>query len=74
MAALIKKLCPDFEIGVAHGQLDGETLEERMLNFIERKYDVLVCTNIVESGLDISNANTIIINHAHHHILSNCIN
>ncbi|MEN9522583.1 MAG: transcription-repair coupling factor, partial [Bacteroidota bacterium] len=70
MAELIRKLCPAFEIGVAHGQLDGEQLEQRMLGFINREYDVLVCTNIVESGLDISNANTIIINHAHHHGLS----
>jgi transcription-repair coupling factor (superfamily II helicase) len=70
VAALIRKLCPDFEIGVAHGQLEGEQLEERMLAFINRTYDILVCTNIVESGLDISNANTIIINHAHHHGLS----
>ena len=70
IAELIRKLCPAFEIGVAHGQLDGEQLEQRMLGFINREYDVLVCTNIVESGLDISNANTIIINHAHHHGLS----
>ncbi len=70
IAELIRKLCPQFEVGVAHGQLDGEQLEQRMLAFINREYDVLVCTNIVESGLDISNANTIIINHAHHHGLS----
>ncbi len=70
IAELIRKLCPAFEIGVAHGQLDGEQLEQRMLGFINREYDVLVCTNIVESGLDIENANTIIINHAHHHGLS----
>ncbi|MEY4875850.1 MAG: transcription-repair coupling factor [Bacteroidota bacterium] len=70
IAELIRKLCPSFEIGVAHGQLDGEQLEQRMLGFINREYDVLVCTNIVESGLDIENANTIIINHSHHHGLS----
>ncbi len=70
MAEMIRKACPGFEVGVAHGQMDGETLEQRMMGFINREYDVLVCTNIVESGLDITNANTIIINHAHHHGLS----
>lgn len=64
-AALIKKVCPDLNIGVAHGQLEGDELEDHMLKFIDRTYDVLVCTNIVESGLDIPNANTIIINNAH---------
>ncbi len=64
-AALIKKVCPDLNIGVAHGQLEGEELEDHMLKFIDKTYDVLVCTNIVESGLDIPNANTIIINNAH---------
>ena len=64
-AALIRQVCPDVRIGVAHGQLEGEELEDHMLKFIEREYDVLVCTNIVESGLDIPNANTIIINNAH---------
>ena len=69
-AALIRKICPDLRIGVAHGQMDGEALEDHMLQFISRTYDVLVCTNIVESGLDIPNANTIIINNAHHFGLS----
>ena len=64
-AALIKKVCPDVNIGVAHGQMDGDELEDHMLKFVNREYDVLVCTNIVESGLDIPNANTIIINNAH---------
>ncbi|MCY7362646.1 MAG: transcription-repair coupling factor, partial [Ignavibacteria bacterium] len=64
-AALIKKVCPDVNIGVAHGQMDGDELEDHMLKFVDREYDVLVCTNIVESGLDIPNANTIIINNAH---------
>lgn len=64
-AALIKKVCPDLNIGVAHGQLEGEELEDHMMKFINKEYDVLVCTNIVESGLDIPNANTIIINNAH---------
>ncbi|MFP5040701.1 transcription-repair coupling factor [Parasediminibacterium sp. JCM 36343] len=70
MAALIQAQCPDISIGFAHGQLEGNELEERILDFIDRKYDVLVCTNIVESGVDIANVNTIIINNAHHFGLS----
>lgn len=65
IAALIKKVCPDLNIGVAHGQLEGDELEDHMMKFTNKEYDVLVCTNIVESGLDIPNANTIIINNAH---------
>lgn len=70
MKALIQGLCPDLSISYAHGQMEGHDLEERILDFIDRKYDVLVCTNIVESGVDISNVNTIIINNAHHFGLS----
>ena len=70
MCAMIQKLCPDLSIGFAHGQLEGHQLEEKILDFIERRYDVLVCTNIVESGVDIPNVNTIIINSAHHFGLS----
>ncbi len=70
MAQRIQDLCPDLSIGFAHGQLEGHELEERILNFIDRKYDVLVCTNIVESGVDIANVNTIIINNAHQFGLS----
>jgi len=70
MAAMIQGLCPDLSIGFAHGQLEGHELEERILAFIDRKYDVLVCTNIVESGVDIPNVNTIIINNAHQFGLS----
>ncbi|RAJ03975.1 transcription-repair coupling factor (superfamily II helicase) [Chitinophaga skermanii] len=70
MAGLIQQLCPDLSIATAHGQLEGHQLEEAIMDFIERKYDVLVCTNIVESGVDIPNANTIIINNAHHFGLS----
>ncbi|HXH18228.1 MAG TPA: transcription-repair coupling factor [Chitinophagales bacterium] len=65
MAGMLKKLCPDVDFGVAHGQMEGHHLEEAMLKFINRETDVLVCTNIVESGLDIPNANTMIINNAH---------
>jgi transcription-repair coupling factor (superfamily II helicase) len=64
IANVIFKLVPDSRIGIAHGQMDGDKLEKVMLKFIEGEYDVLVSTNIIESGLDIPNANTIIINHA----------
>ncbi|MEO6610933.1 MAG: transcription-repair coupling factor [Chitinophagaceae bacterium] len=70
MAAIIQALCPDLSIGYAHGQMEGHHLEERILNFIDRKYDVLICTNIVESGVDIPNVNTIIVNNAHQFGLS----
>lgn len=70
MKAHIQTLCPDLSIGMAHGQLEGDELEEAILDFMAQKYDVLVCTNIVESGVDIPNANTIIINNAHQFGLS----
>ena len=70
MVNLLRTLCPDLEIGMAHGQLEGHKLEEALFNFIEQKFDVLCCTNIVESGVDIPNANTIIINNAHQFGLS----
>jgi len=70
MTAMIQGLCPDLSIGYAHGQMEGNELEDRILSFIDRKYDVLVCTNIVESGVDIPNVNTIIVNNAHHFGLS----
>ncbi len=70
MAAIIQRLCPDLSIGFAHGQMEGHELEERILDFIDRKYDVLVCTNIVESGVDIPNVNTIVVNNAHQFGLS----
>jgi transcription-repair coupling factor (superfamily II helicase) len=65
VANTIFKLVPDARMGIAHGQMDGDKLEKAMLKFIEGEYDVLVSTNIIESGLDIPNANTIIINQAH---------
>ncbi|MCI1189986.1 transcription-repair coupling factor [Hymenobacter sp. DH14] len=65
MAGTILRLVPDAKITFAHGQMDGEMLEKRMMKFVEGEYDVLVSTNIIESGLDIPNANTIIINRAH---------
>jgi transcription-repair coupling factor (superfamily II helicase) len=65
VADRITKLCPGVKVGVAHGQLEGDKLEDVMIRFIEADYDVLVATTIIESGLDIPNANTIIINNAH---------
>lgn len=70
MKNLIQGLCPDLSIAYAHGQLEGAQLEETILDFIDHKYDVLICTNIVESGVDIPNVNTIMINNAHHFGLS----
>ncbi len=61
----LQKLLPDARIAVAHGQMRGSELERVMLGFIERKYDILLSTNIIESGLDITNVNTIFINNAH---------
>jgi transcription-repair coupling factor (superfamily II helicase) len=65
VAALVKSLCPDVDVAIAHGQLEAHQLENTLLDFIEGKFDVLVCTNIIETGLDIPNANTMIINNAH---------
>ncbi|MEN2280788.1 transcription-repair coupling factor [Algoriphagus sp. SE2] len=65
IANLIMKLVPDARVVGAHGQMDGKKLEKIMVGFIDHEYDVLVSTNIIESGLDIPNANTIIINRAH---------
>ncbi len=70
MAGIIQSQCPDLSISYAHGQMEGDQLEERILDFMDKKYDVLVCTNIVESGVDIPNVNTIIINNAHQFGLS----
>lgn len=65
VANIVLRLVPDARIGVAHGQMVGDKLEKTMLKFIDGFYDILVSTNIIESGLDIPNANTIIINQAH---------
>jgi transcription-repair coupling factor (superfamily II helicase) len=70
IAVLVRKLCPEVRVAVAHGQMDGKHLEEVMYDFMEQDYDVLIATTIIESGLDIPNANTIIINNAHHFGLS----
>lgn len=60
----VRKACPQARIVVGHGQMEGSKLEKTMLDFINGEYDVLIATTIIESGLDIPNANTIIINHA----------
>lgn len=67
---MLLKFLPNITIGVAHGQMDGNHLESVMLDFIDGVYDVLLATTIIESGLDIPNVNTIIINDAHHFGLS----
>jgi len=64
VAGLIQRLVPDAKIGIGHGQMEGEKLEQLMLAFINNEFDVLVSTTIVESGLDVPNANTIFINNA----------
>ena len=65
VADLVRKYCPGVKVRVGHGQMEGKELEKVMLDFIEGDFDVLVATTIVENGLDIPNANTIIINDAH---------
>ena len=70
VAGMIQRLVPGAAVAVAHGQMDGPKLEKVMLDFIEGEFDVLVATTIIESGLDIPNVNTIIINDAHHYGLS----
>ncbi|HJZ38912.1 MAG TPA: transcription-repair coupling factor [Bacteroidales bacterium] len=67
---LIRKLCPGVKTCVAHGQLEGHELEQTVTDFVRGDYNVLVATAIIESGLDIPNANTIFINNAHHFGLS----
>ncbi len=67
---IIDKLVPGIRSVIAHGQMDGKTLEKVMLGFMMGDYDVLIATSIIESGLDIPNTNTIIINNAHHFGLS----
>ncbi|PKP31884.1 MAG: transcription-repair coupling factor [Bacteroidetes bacterium HGW-Bacteroidetes-17] len=67
---MIERFCPGVSVGVAHGQMDGKTLERRMLEFINGDYDVLLATTIIESGLDIPNVNTIFINDAQNYGLS----
>ena len=65
IANIIQKLVPNAKVAGAHGQQKGDLLEKTILDFVDGRFDVLVSTNIIESGLDIPNANTIIINQAH---------
>ena len=67
---ILHRLVPDMKICVAHGQMEPKELENRMLNFIRGDYDMMLCTTIIENGLDIPNANTIIINQAQNFGLS----
>jgi len=70
IAGMIQRLVPGARVGVGHGQMDGKKLEELMLAFMNGEFDVLVATTIIESGLDVPNANTIFINNANNFGLS----
>ncbi len=70
VADMIRKFCPGVTIAIGHGQMEGHTLEKVMVDFIDGKYDILLSTTIIESGLDIPNVNTIIINDAQNFGLS----
>jgi transcription-repair coupling factor (superfamily II helicase) len=70
VAGLLQRLIPSAKIGIGHGQMEGRKLEELMLGFMNNEFDVLVSTTIVESGLDVPNANTIFINNANNFGLS----
>ncbi|UKM65413.1 transcription-repair coupling factor [Flavobacteriaceae bacterium GSB9] len=70
VAGMIQRLVPDAKIGIGHGQMEGKKLEQLMLQFMDGAFDVLVSTTIVESGLDVPNANTIFINNANNFGLS----
>jgi transcription-repair coupling factor (superfamily II helicase) len=64
VAGMVQRLVPDAKVGIGHGQMDGKKLEKLMLAFMNNEFDVLVSTTIIESGLDVPNANTIFINNA----------
>jgi len=70
VAGMIQRLVPDAKIGIGHGQMEGKKLEQLMLAFMNGEFDVLISTTIVESGLDVTNANTIFINNANNFGLS----
>ncbi len=70
IAALINRLVPEARIAIGHGQMPADDLEKIILDFLDYEYDVLLATTIVESGIDISNCNTIIVNNAHNFGLS----
>lgn len=70
VAGMIQRLVPDAKVGIGHGQMDGKKLENLMLSFMNGEFDILVSTTIIESGLDVTNANTIFINNANNFGLS----
>ncbi len=70
LQGLVTRLCPKARVGVGHGKMPAEQLERLIMDFIYGEYDVLLATTIVENGIDIPNANTIIVNNAHHFGLS----
>lgn len=70
VGGMIQRLCPGIRVAIGHGQMDGKKLEQLMAGFVDHEYDVLVATTIIESGIDVSNANTIIINNAQNFGLS----
>lgn len=70
LALLIRQLVPGVRVAIGHGQMEGEKLEQIMMDFVNQEYDVLLATTIIESGIDISNCNTIIINRAQNFGLS----
>ena len=70
MVVKLRDLVPEARIGVAHGQMSGRLLERTMMDFYERKYDVLLCSSIIENGLDVPNVNTLIVYNADHFGLS----
>ena len=70
IAGMITRLCPKARVGIGHGRMKADELEKLIMNFIYGEFDVLLATTIIENGIDIGNANTIIINDAHHFGLS----
>ncbi len=70
VAGMVQRLVPDAKVGIGHGQMEGKKLEDLMLRFMNNEFDVLVSTTIIESGLDVPNANTIFINNANNFGLS----
>lgn len=70
VSGMIQRLCPGVRVAIGHGQMEGAKLEKIMMDFIDHQYDVLLATTIIESGIDIPNANTIIINNANNFGLS----
>lgn len=70
MREMLQALLPNLDIALAHGQIEGDVIEQTIMDFVQQKFDLLLSTNIIESGIDIPNVNTIIINNAHQFGLS----